>query len=452
MSDSLKRAAEDGVLFSGGNAGRFGPGNRVVVGEGAVRRSECPELDRTFGVNNVEGLDTYARCYEFTHWSAVMFALGKLLCPISTSSAFINVYIYINAGIPKPSRAQMTDYRQLNALIRPRPDGVGMGDGGQRVRGRPRRRRRAGGGAGSSGMMDVEDLPTAVSEARNNNNNNNNNNRNNTVVVVAAAAAPLSPQLRPLQQQVCRWEQFYQELLAEQAEFQRQDQRWVPESDEENEAERIRQEQRAEQQQQQQQQQQVREFEMAESVNMDHPRNHHNHHVVAAATAATAASLDTEDEGDAVRVQFQMRYEHYRAELDELYAREGLEAILYADETAAALAGSESPFVQRTTVPGPLEPAEEGMYIYIYIYVCVSPISSSLHKCMYIFPYRGGGEGGLDRRRRLRGATSAQPGCRRGSSSGRHGGQSGVDLHTSEADGGGEDGRPADSRTFVART
>ncbi len=77
MSDSLRRAAEDGVLFAGGNAGRFGPGHRVVVGEGDVRRDDCPELQRTFASSNVNGLDLYARCYEFTHWSPVMTAIGK---------------------------------------------------------------------------------------------------------------------------------------------------------------------------------------------------------------------------------------------------------------------------------------------------------------------------------------------------------------------------------------
>lgn len=77
MSDSLRRAAEDGVLFSGGNAGRFGPAHRVVVGDGSVRRDETPELQRTFGRHNTSGLHLYATCYEFTHWEPVMTALGK---------------------------------------------------------------------------------------------------------------------------------------------------------------------------------------------------------------------------------------------------------------------------------------------------------------------------------------------------------------------------------------
>ncbi len=79
MADSLKRAVEDGVLFSGGNAGHFGPGNRVVVGEGAVRRETSCELQRTFGDHNVAGLELYARCYEWTHWAAVLHALGGFL-------------------------------------------------------------------------------------------------------------------------------------------------------------------------------------------------------------------------------------------------------------------------------------------------------------------------------------------------------------------------------------
>lgn len=77
MRDSLTRAAEDGILFAHGNAGRFCPGRRVVVGEGAVRRSESRELLREFGADNLDGLDLYAACYEWTHWSAVFSALGK---------------------------------------------------------------------------------------------------------------------------------------------------------------------------------------------------------------------------------------------------------------------------------------------------------------------------------------------------------------------------------------
>lgn len=77
MSDSLRRAAEDGILFSGGNAGRFGPAHRAVVGDGSVCRDESPELQRTFGRHNTSGLHLYAMCYEFTHWEPVMTALGK---------------------------------------------------------------------------------------------------------------------------------------------------------------------------------------------------------------------------------------------------------------------------------------------------------------------------------------------------------------------------------------
>ena len=92
MTDSLRRAAEDGVLFAGGNAGRYGPQERSVVGEGAVCRSESPELQRTFGSNNVEGLDLYARCYEWTHWSPVLTALGNYSIFI-----FFVIYKYIDS-------------------------------------------------------------------------------------------------------------------------------------------------------------------------------------------------------------------------------------------------------------------------------------------------------------------------------------------------------------------
>jgi len=76
MKDSLTRAAEDGVLFAHGNAGRFGSNHRVVVGEGSVRRSESRELLQEFGADNLDGLDLYATCYEWTHWSVVLSALG----------------------------------------------------------------------------------------------------------------------------------------------------------------------------------------------------------------------------------------------------------------------------------------------------------------------------------------------------------------------------------------
>lgn len=77
MSDALRRAAEDGILFSGGNAGRFGAADRAVVGDGSVCRADSPELQRTFGRNNTDGLHLYAMCYEFTHWERVMTALGE---------------------------------------------------------------------------------------------------------------------------------------------------------------------------------------------------------------------------------------------------------------------------------------------------------------------------------------------------------------------------------------
>ena len=130
MTDSLKRAAEDGVLFAGGNAGRYGHQDRTVVGEGAVSRSTSPELQRTFGVNNVEGLDLYARCYEWTHWSPVLTALGAsflsfsyiytLLCHVHISLSFFYYYKkYNNKGLQRPTQSQMHDYWQLNNLVRP---------------------------------------------------------------------------------------------------------------------------------------------------------------------------------------------------------------------------------------------------------------------------------------------------------------------------------------------
>jgi len=81
MADSLKRAADNGILFSCGNAGRFGTAHRAVVGDGSVRRDECPELQHTFGKNNTSGLHIYACCYEFTHWEPVMRALGNQVLP-----------------------------------------------------------------------------------------------------------------------------------------------------------------------------------------------------------------------------------------------------------------------------------------------------------------------------------------------------------------------------------
>lgn len=79
MISAMRKSAHEGLLFSGGNAGRFGGGLSNVIGEGSVKQSECPELQRIFSANNVVGLDDWARCYEWTHWAPLMTALGKNL-------------------------------------------------------------------------------------------------------------------------------------------------------------------------------------------------------------------------------------------------------------------------------------------------------------------------------------------------------------------------------------
>lgn len=76
MSDSLNRAANDGILFSQRRSGYFGPSHQLSLGEGPVCRSDSVELMREFC--NLEDLHLYASCYEWTHWRAVMSALGNL--------------------------------------------------------------------------------------------------------------------------------------------------------------------------------------------------------------------------------------------------------------------------------------------------------------------------------------------------------------------------------------
>ena len=75
MAVSLGRAAVDGILFSG---------------EDAVTRADSQELQRLFGNTNVEDLDLYAHCYEWTHWSPVLTALGARF-----SFPYIYLYIYM---------------------------------------------------------------------------------------------------------------------------------------------------------------------------------------------------------------------------------------------------------------------------------------------------------------------------------------------------------------------
>ena len=79
MSSALRSSAVDGVLFSGGNEGHFCVNPRGVIGEGSVIRSQCTELQRVFSPDDVIGLEGWARCYEWTHWSTVMTALGSIV-------------------------------------------------------------------------------------------------------------------------------------------------------------------------------------------------------------------------------------------------------------------------------------------------------------------------------------------------------------------------------------
>lgn len=82
MFSALRGSANDGILFAGGDAGLLTCKHRDVIGEGSVKRSTCPELQEEFSSNNFDGLDDWARCYEWTHWSSVMTALGKCQCLI----------------------------------------------------------------------------------------------------------------------------------------------------------------------------------------------------------------------------------------------------------------------------------------------------------------------------------------------------------------------------------
>ncbi len=96
MTESLRGAAENGTLFAGGDAGRFGPGDRAVVGEGSVRRSQCAELRRTFCSSNIDGLDLYARCYEWVHWSPLLSALGESShCVLFLIDSFLSSLLFI---------------------------------------------------------------------------------------------------------------------------------------------------------------------------------------------------------------------------------------------------------------------------------------------------------------------------------------------------------------------
>ena len=109
MAVSLGRAAVDGILFSG---------------EDAVTRANSQELQRLFGDANVEDLDLYAHCYEWTHWSPVLTALGACFS-FSYTHIYICTHIYIfvfyvqRTGLRRPEQAQMLDYWQRNNLIRP---------------------------------------------------------------------------------------------------------------------------------------------------------------------------------------------------------------------------------------------------------------------------------------------------------------------------------------------
>jgi len=66
MTNDKNRGAENGILISGGDSGRFAPANRVVLGDG---------LEQDFGTHYLEWLEFYARGYESTHWSPVLSVL-----------------------------------------------------------------------------------------------------------------------------------------------------------------------------------------------------------------------------------------------------------------------------------------------------------------------------------------------------------------------------------------
>ena len=117
MISALRGSADDGVLFSGGDAGRFGGGLSDVVGEGSVIRSECPELQQEFSPNHIMGLDDWARCYEWTHWSTIMTALGNCQCPFSVNGVIFQFLLM--TGFKRPHQRQMTDYWYMNNMVRP---------------------------------------------------------------------------------------------------------------------------------------------------------------------------------------------------------------------------------------------------------------------------------------------------------------------------------------------
>lgn len=72
MASALRSSANDGILFTSGNINPNG-----VNGDGSVTRSECPQLQRVFSPNDIDGLDHWARCYEWTNWPNLMSAIGK---------------------------------------------------------------------------------------------------------------------------------------------------------------------------------------------------------------------------------------------------------------------------------------------------------------------------------------------------------------------------------------
>lgn len=95
MDDSLSRAADDGILFAERRSCYHGPAHQLSIGEGPVRRSDSVELLREFC--NLEDLHLYASCYEWTHWRAVMSALGNFLTFFSLNFPMVlNWYFHLS--------------------------------------------------------------------------------------------------------------------------------------------------------------------------------------------------------------------------------------------------------------------------------------------------------------------------------------------------------------------